>query len=149
MKARKYWAVAVLLFAAIVSFFLPCIAYFPLFSHQVIERPWDSFLRWAILGKVFYLIVFTPAVVCAIQQTRLERNLTVLFIASLISPLLLFYASIGLNFHFFEVQVTFFFGYYLFLGLGAIGCLGFWALAAREIWRRIRARFPSRQALAV
>jgi hypothetical protein len=40
------------------------------------------------------------------------------------------------------------FGYYFFVGLGALGCLMFWTLTVREIWRRFNGWYQKRKILS-
>jgi len=141
MKTWKYSAVAALLFAAIISFFLPCKSYYFPPGHLVIDRPIEMFPADDGWGALIFLVffcpgVFTPAMVFVAVQTRLERNLPALAVVSLISSVLLFFAIVGFRVAIFATQVRLFFGFYLIVGLGAIGCLGFWILTLREIWHR-------------
>jgi hypothetical protein len=144
MKALKFLAITVLILLAAVSFFLPYKSYYPWFiftsDHLVFERVADNFFSWSIGAKLCFLVIFAPAMALAVLQTRLEKNLTTLLIASLISSAMLFSADFGLCFGIFEVQIKFLFDYFLFIGLSVSGCIIFWIMTLREIWHRIRNR---------
>lgn len=138
---------------AVASFFLRCKSYHPSFliftsDKAIFERVADIFWGCTSWGKLFFLTVFTPAFACGIFQTKLEKFLPVLLVASLISPAFLFFVDFGLQFELFAVQEKNLFGYYLFQGLGALGCLMLWALTVREIWRRFNCWYQKRKILS-
>jgi len=144
MKSYKFLAIAALVLLAIVSFFLPSESYYPSFiftsNHLVFERPMDTFSGCVFWGKLFFLFIFTPAMACAVLQTRLEKNLTALLLVSFASSVSLLFVAFGLCFELFAAQQKFLFGYFLFVGLSAFGCIIFWIMSVREIWHRIRNR---------
>jgi hypothetical protein len=144
MKTPRILLLMAFTILGIVSFFLPCKSYYPWFiftsDHVVYEKVADEFNRCAIVAQLCYCVALAPALAFAILQTKLERNLIGLLTISLVLPVMLFFAQFSLAFGLFEARIKMLSGYFLFMTLSGIGCVIFWMMTLREIWRRIRCR---------
>ncbi len=141
MKTLKFWLVAVFVLIGCMVFLMPYKSYYPSFiftsNHQAIERIADDFSQWSMVGKVCFLVVFAPAMAFSLWQTQWQKNLPGLLVFSFVLSAMLFLMSLLLGFGLFEAQTKFLFGYYVFLILGAAGCVVFWIMATCEICCRI------------
>jgi hypothetical protein len=144
MKSSKLLAITILILLAVVSFFLPYKSYRSWFiftsDYLTTERIADVFAKQSIFAELFFLVVFMPVAAFGTLQTKLEKNLIGLIVVSLISSTMLSFAVFGLSFALFEVETNFLIGYFLFMLLSILGCVAFWIMTLREIWRRISNR---------